>query len=33
MTGSTVWMFLFDTDLGLVNQLLGATGHNWFYDR
>ena len=23
MTGSTVWMFLFDTNLGLVNQVLG----------
>ncbi|WP_344865093.1 sugar ABC transporter permease [Planomonospora alba] len=33
MTGSTVWMFLFDTDLGLVNQVLGIEGHNWFYDR
>ncbi|GAA4075535.1 carbohydrate ABC transporter permease [Nonomuraea soli] len=33
MTGSTVWMFLFDTDLGLVNQVLGVEGYNWFYDR
>ncbi|WP_412539451.1 sugar ABC transporter permease [Longispora sp. K20-0274] len=33
MTGSTVWLFLFDTDLGLVNQTLGLGGHNWFYDR
>jgi N,N'-diacetylchitobiose transport system permease protein len=33
MTGSTVWMFLFDTDLGLVNQVLGIEGFNWFYDR
>ncbi|MFI6479400.1 carbohydrate ABC transporter permease [Nonomuraea sp. NPDC050663] len=33
MTGSTVWMFLFDTDLGLVNQVLGVEGFNWFYDR
>ncbi|MGN9838912.1 carbohydrate ABC transporter permease [Nonomuraea sp. H19] len=33
MTGSTVWMFLFDADLGLVNQVLGLDGFNWFYDR
>jgi N,N'-diacetylchitobiose transport system permease protein len=33
ITGSTVWLFLFDTDLGLVNQVLGMPGHNWFYDR
>ncbi|SDM75112.1 carbohydrate ABC transporter permease [Nonomuraea jiangxiensis] len=33
MTGSTVWMFLFDTDLGLVNQVLGIEGFNWFYDK
>jgi N,N'-diacetylchitobiose transport system permease protein len=33
VSGSTVWMFLFDTDLGLVNQSLGVTGFNWMYDR
>ncbi|MFI9592345.1 carbohydrate ABC transporter permease [Nonomuraea sp. NPDC052265] len=33
MTGSTVWMFLFDADLGLVDQVLGIDGFNWFYDR
>nr|WP_242454215.1 sugar ABC transporter permease [Bailinhaonella thermotolerans] len=33
MTGSTVWMFLFDTDLGLVNQVLGIEGFNWFYGK
>ena len=33
MTGSTVWMFLFDTNLGLVNRLLGWEGHNWTYER
>lgn len=33
MTGSTVWMFLFDADLGLVNQVLGVEGFNWFFDR
>jgi N,N'-diacetylchitobiose transport system permease protein len=33
MTGSTVWMFLFDTNLGLVNDVLGLDGYNWTYDR
>ncbi|AGZ44434.1 carbohydrate ABC transporter permease [Actinoplanes friuliensis] len=33
VSGSTVWMFLFDTDLGLVNQTLGLSGLNWMYDR
>ncbi|MFF7246715.1 carbohydrate ABC transporter permease [Embleya sp. NPDC008237] len=33
MTGSTVWMFLFDTNLGLVNEVLGMQGHNWFYEK
>ncbi|GII83713.1 sugar transporter [Sphaerisporangium siamense] len=33
VTGSTVWMFLFDADLGLVNQVLGLDGYNWFYDK
>ncbi|MEU9885489.1 sugar ABC transporter permease [Sphaerisporangium sp. NPDC051011] len=33
VTGSTVWMFLFDADLGLVNQVLGIEGYNWFYDK
>ncbi|MEV8506004.1 sugar ABC transporter permease [Actinoplanes sp. NPDC051475] len=33
VSGSTVWMFLFDTDLGLVNQTLGLDGFNWTYDR
>jgi len=33
MTGSVVWMFLFDTNLGLVNEILGTTGHNWLYAR
>ncbi|GAA2538025.1 sugar ABC transporter permease [Winogradskya consettensis] len=33
VSGSTVWMFLFDTDLGFVNQLLGTEGFNWMYDR
>ncbi|WP_329490942.1 sugar ABC transporter permease [Kitasatospora sp. NBC_01246] len=39
MTGSTVWSFLFDTNLGLVNKTLvdlGLSGfheYNWFYDK
>ena len=33
VSGSTVWMFLFDTNLGLVNQTIGATGFNWMYGR
>ncbi|MEN3609750.1 sugar ABC transporter permease [Plantactinospora sp. ZYX-F-223] len=33
MTGSVVWMFLFDSNLGLVNEVLGLDGHNWLYDR
>ncbi len=38
VAGSYVWLFLFDTDFGLVNDLLarwGATamrGHSWTYD-
>lgn len=33
MTGSVVWMFLFDANSGLVNEVLGADGYNWIYDR
>ncbi|MFE7562346.1 carbohydrate ABC transporter permease, partial [Kitasatospora sp. NPDC057500] len=39
MTGSTVWSFLFDTNLGLVNKTLVGIGldgfheYNWFYDK
>jgi len=33
MTGSVAWMFLFDSNLGLVNELLGLPGYNWLYDR
>ncbi|NUS56085.1 MAG: sugar ABC transporter permease [Streptomycetaceae bacterium] len=33
MTGATVWMVLFDTNLGLVNDVLGMDGHNWMYDK
>ncbi|MER5387810.1 sugar ABC transporter permease [Saccharopolyspora sp. NPDC002686] len=39
MAGSTVWLFLFDQDFGLVNEVLtgigvdGAAGFSWTYDR
>jgi N,N'-diacetylchitobiose transport system permease protein len=33
ISGSTVWMFLFDTNLGLVNQVLRLGPYNWTYDR
>lgn len=33
MTGSVVWAFLFDSNLGLVNEVLGLDGYNWFYRR
>ncbi|MFG1602965.1 carbohydrate ABC transporter permease [Actinoplanes sp. NPDC049265] len=33
ISGSTVWMFLFDTNLGLVNRVLGLGTFNWTYDR
>jgi N,N'-diacetylchitobiose transport system permease protein len=39
VTGSAVWLFLFDPSLGLVNQVLagvgleGFAGYSWTYDR
>lgn len=33
VTGSTVWVFLFDPDYGPVNRLLGLGDHSWTYDR
>ncbi|MEE6258784.1 carbohydrate ABC transporter permease [Plantactinospora sonchi] len=33
MTGSVVWMFLFDSNLGLVNEVFGLGAYNWLYDR
>ncbi|MFK3979716.1 carbohydrate ABC transporter permease [Micromonospora sp. NPDC050397] len=33
MTGSVVWAFLFDSNLGMVNEVLGLDGYNWFYQR
>lgn len=39
MTGSAVWMFLFDPTLGLVNKVLTSVGfssfagHSWTYDK
>ena len=36
IAGSYVWLFLFDQDFGLVNELLsgvGFTGHSWTFER
>ncbi|MCX5382156.1 carbohydrate ABC transporter permease [Streptomyces sp. NBC_00083] len=33
ITGSTVWMFLFDPDFGPVDRLLGLGDHSWTYGR
>jgi N,N'-diacetylchitobiose transport system permease protein len=33
MTGSVIWTFLFDTNLGLVNEILGTDGYNWLYEK
>lgn len=33
VTGSTVWVFLFDPDFGPVNRLLGLGDFSWTYDR
>lgn len=33
VTGSTVWLFLFDPDFGPVNRLLGLGDHSWTYGR
>ncbi|MEU9196320.1 carbohydrate ABC transporter permease [Streptomyces hundungensis] len=33
ITGSTVWLFLFDPDFGPVNRLLGLGDHSWTYGR
>ncbi|WP_016908417.1 carbohydrate ABC transporter permease [Streptomyces xiaopingdaonensis] len=33
MTGSTVWVFLFDPDFGPVNRVLGLGDHSWTYGR
>nr|WP_188267323.1 MULTISPECIES: sugar ABC transporter permease [unclassified Streptomyces] len=33
ITGSTVWVFLFDPDFGPVNRLLGLGDHSWTYGR
>ncbi|MFF3556542.1 carbohydrate ABC transporter permease [Streptomyces tsukubensis] len=33
ITGSTVWVFLFDPDYGPVNRVLGLGDHSWTYDR
>ncbi|HZG04750.1 MAG TPA: sugar ABC transporter permease [Streptomyces sp.] len=33
ITGSTVWVFLFDPDFGPVNKVLGLGDFSWTYDR
>ncbi|MFC4500372.1 MULTISPECIES: carbohydrate ABC transporter permease [Streptomyces] len=33
VTGSTVWLFLFDPDFGPVNRLLGLGDYSWTYGR
>lgn len=33
ITGSTVWVFLFDADFGPVNRVLGLGDHSWTYGR
>ncbi|WP_035306272.1 carbohydrate ABC transporter permease [Actinokineospora inagensis] len=33
VAGSTVWLFLFDANFGLVNHLLGLDGFSWTYGR
>jgi N,N'-diacetylchitobiose transport system permease protein len=33
ITGSTVWVFLFDPDFGPVNRVLGLDGFSWTYGR
>lgn len=33
ITGSTVWLFLFDADFGPVNRVLGLGDHAWTYGR
>ena len=33
ITGSTVWLFLFDPDFGPVNRVLGLGDHSWTYGR
>ncbi|WP_435850631.1 carbohydrate ABC transporter permease [Streptomyces tibetensis] len=33
VTGSTVWLFLFDPDFGPVNRMLGLGDHAWTYGR
>jgi N,N'-diacetylchitobiose transport system permease protein len=33
MAGSYVWLFLFDVDFGLVNEILGMRGHSWTFSQ
>ncbi|RJQ76739.1 sugar ABC transporter permease [Pseudonocardiaceae bacterium YIM PH 21723] len=33
VAGSTIWLFLFDTNFGFVNEVLGIQGFSWTFDR
>ncbi|MCT2583849.1 sugar ABC transporter permease [Actinophytocola sp. S1-96] len=33
MAGSYVWLFMFDQDFGIVNEVLGLAGHSWTFER
>ncbi|ONI71053.1 sugar transporter [Actinosynnema sp. ALI-1.44] len=33
MAGSYVWLFLFDANFGVVNEVLGMQGHSWTFER
>nr|WP_042187148.1 sugar ABC transporter permease [Kibdelosporangium sp. MJ126-NF4]CEL17848.1 putative sugar transporter membrane protein [Kibdelosporangium sp. MJ126-NF4]CTQ90928.1 putative sugar transporter membrane protein [Kibdelosporangium sp. MJ126-NF4] len=33
MAGSYVWLFLFDANFGVVNEILGMRGHAWNFER
>ncbi|GLZ42754.1 sugar ABC transporter permease [Actinokineospora sp. NBRC 105648] len=33
VAGSTIWLFLFDANLGLVNSVLGLDGFSWTYGK
>lgn len=33
IAGSYVWLFLFDQDFGIVNEVLGMAGHSWTFER
>jgi N,N'-diacetylchitobiose transport system permease protein len=33
IAGSYVWLFLFDQDFGIVNEILGIGNHSWTFER